>query len=62
MAMRRMLYVVCDDCGNPAGGTDEMADDAREALTRSRHAGFRRVLRGGRMVDLCRACRAASPD
>lgn len=59
MAIQRMLYVTCDTCGTPAGGTDDMADDAREALTRARQLGFRRRRHAGRMVDFCRLCRLA---
>lgn len=51
--IRHLVYVACDDCGDPIGGADDMADDAREA--RSRVAkDFVRVRRGGKLVDLCR--------
>lgn len=32
MSIRRMVYVACDSCGDPCGGTDQMADDAKEAV------------------------------
>jgi hypothetical protein len=56
MALRKMLYIACNQCGVPAGGGDDMCDDARAALDRSRQLGFRRVKRSGRMIDLCRPC------
>jgi hypothetical protein len=52
-----MHYVQCDICGDPAGGTDDMADDARQALKNAGHLGFKRRKHGGRMIDLCRRCR-----
>lgn len=54
-----MFYVACDECGEVAGDADDMAYDARAALKNARHLGFRRALRGGRMIDLCRQCRQA---
>jgi hypothetical protein len=62
MVIRRMFYVACDICGRPAGGSDDMAYDAHAALKNARHLDFRRVKRGGRMVDLCRGCRDVSPS
>lgn len=51
----RMVYVMCDGCGNPS----EMADDAREAREQAKAVdGF--VRRGGR--DLCRLCAAKEAD
>lgn len=51
MSIRRMVYVACDECGSPAGGTGDMADDAKEARKLARQIGF--VRKGNR--DLCGA-------
>lgn len=58
--IRTMVYVGCDECGDPIGGTNGMADDAREARVRARNAGAARIRRNGMLVDLCHRCKPDS--
>jgi hypothetical protein len=52
-----LVYVLCDGCGNPAGGTEDMRDDATDARKRAIQLGFVRVPSGdGRSKDLCPDC------
>jgi hypothetical protein len=50
--MARMVYVTCDRCFRPCGGTDLMADDAKEARSTARRMGWIRV----NGEDICPDC------
>lgn len=40
MALRRLVYVVCDRCGRPAGTDEAMGDTASEARQNAKALGF----------------------
>lgn len=55
----RMVYVACDRCGIPAGGSEDMQDDAVDARRRAKRLGFVRVAAvstPGGFEDLCPGC------
>jgi hypothetical protein len=60
MTIRRLVYVACDQCGNPIGGSESMGDDAKEARSQASWLGAVRVRRDGKMIDLCKTCAAAA--
>ncbi len=69
MSIARMVYVVCDGCGNPCGSVDDMRDDQFQARDRAKELGwiFKRfdyrtehkneaVSMGFKKKDLCLEC------
>jgi hypothetical protein len=54
--IRTLVYVGCDECGDPIGTGDDMADNAREARARAARLGATRVRRNGKLADLCHRC------
>jgi len=54
MASRRLVYLVCDSCGDPCAG--ELFDDVREARYFARRNGWKRVGGRGDARDVCWRC------
>lgn len=48
-----MVYVGCDACGDPCGGSEDMANDATEARALAKSMGWHRVPIGVHMADVC---------
>lgn len=58
--IRRLVYVACDDCGNPIGDDSAMTDDAIGARIIAKRLGAVRIVRDGKRVDLCWRCKPDS--
>lgn len=66
MSIAAMVYVTCDACGTPCGGTEGMRDTATEARGLALHMGWkrrpakgtdmRRPRRGATLADVCPDC------
>lgn len=67
MSIASMVYLRCDVCGNPYGGTGDMGDRADEVRVRARRDGwirrppqdgdeFFRDRHGARLSDVCTDC------
>lgn len=67
MSLSSLVYVTCDCCGNPCGGTDDMRDNAAAARSLAQARGWvqrpsrptdlrHRPRHGSTLADVCPAC------
>lgn len=67
VGLTSLVYVQCDVCGNPCGGTDGMRDSAKAARSYAQASGwiqrparesddFYRQRHGARLADVCPDC------